>query len=106
MNEEQRQAWNAALASGDQGLIERMQHELLDEIFTRMMDDDANYAIAGWRSADRPRSAVDSREPSEPQVSSHSVRHERPPVVQTDCTDVSLAGRTCSDDTHPADGAR
>jgi hypothetical protein len=50
MTEEQRQAWNAALASGDQSLIKAMKHELLTDIHSRIMSEDANYSQAGWKS--------------------------------------------------------
>jgi hypothetical protein len=50
MTEEQRKAWNAAIASGDQALIDSMRDELLTGIHTKIMDEDANYSRAGWKS--------------------------------------------------------
>lgn len=48
MTEEQRQRWNAAVASGNQVVIKAIQAEILDSVFTAIMDDDPNYAVAGW----------------------------------------------------------
>lgn len=44
----ERKAWNAALASGDQGRIAATQDAVLRQIHTRIMSDDPNYARAGW----------------------------------------------------------
>jgi hypothetical protein len=44
----EREAWNAALASGDSERIEQTKHDVLDSIFRRMMNDDPNYRQAGW----------------------------------------------------------
>jgi alpha-D-ribose 1-methylphosphonate 5-triphosphate synthase subunit PhnG len=49
VTEEQRQAWNACLAKGDEAEIERMKDQLLTEIHTRIMNEDPNYGIAGWK---------------------------------------------------------
>ena len=48
MNEAQRQAWNAAVASGEPERIARLQADLLRENAQQIMDDDPNYAIAGY----------------------------------------------------------
>jgi hypothetical protein len=48
MTEEQRQAWNAAVMSGDQVTIEQLKSELLDGINRKVMNEDANYARAGY----------------------------------------------------------
>lgn len=49
MTEEERQEWNAAVAAGDEGTIERLRDEHLVRIHTRIMNDDPRYAAAGWR---------------------------------------------------------
>lgn len=48
MTEQQRQAWNAAVAAGDQQTMDAMRSEILDGIHTRIMDEDSAYAAAGW----------------------------------------------------------
>lgn len=48
MTEAERQAWNAAVASGDTNTIEAMKDNLLVRIHTRIMNDDGNYERAGW----------------------------------------------------------
>lgn len=48
MTEGQRQAWNAAVARGDADEIEAMKDTLLVDVHTRIMNDDGNYAVAGW----------------------------------------------------------
>lgn len=50
MTDAEREEWNEALASGDEVLINRLQRENLDRIYTRIMNDDLNYATAGWTS--------------------------------------------------------
>lgn len=45
----ERERWNAALASGDAELIEQAGRSLLNQINTRIMDDEtSDYDQAGW----------------------------------------------------------
>jgi hypothetical protein len=44
-----RDEWNAALASGDNELIEAVKTKLLNTIHVRIMDDDENYETAGYK---------------------------------------------------------
>ena len=48
MSEEQRQAWNAAVARGDVAEIAALRREILRDVHAQIMDDDANYRAAGW----------------------------------------------------------
>lgn len=41
--------WNAALASGDQARIDETRDRLLASVHTRIMNDDPQYAVAGWK---------------------------------------------------------
>jgi hypothetical protein len=41
--------WNEVLARGDEAEIEAAQDRILVAIHRRIMDDDPNYAKAGWR---------------------------------------------------------
>lgn len=43
-----RQRWNEALATGDTALIEQTRDELLLDGARALMNDDPNYAAAGW----------------------------------------------------------
>lgn len=45
----EREAWNDALASGDEKRITDTQDAVLDRIHRRIMNDDPNYARAGWK---------------------------------------------------------
>lgn len=45
----ERERWNAALATGDDDTIHRVQDETLRAIHTRIMDDDPGYSEAGWK---------------------------------------------------------
>jgi len=49
MNEETLNAWRDVLASGDKDAIIKMKNEILDSIHTRIMNQDTNYAKAGWK---------------------------------------------------------
>jgi hypothetical protein len=49
VTEADRQAWNAAIATGDPAIIEPLQDRLLRAIHTRIMDDDPAYTQAGWQ---------------------------------------------------------
>jgi hypothetical protein len=40
--------WNEALASGDSARIDAAKDKLLAQIHTRIMNEDANYRVAGW----------------------------------------------------------
>lgn len=55
MDEEQRLAWNQAVESGDPATIETMRGELLDGIHAKIMNEDANYARAGYRPAEEAK---------------------------------------------------
>lgn len=48
MTDEQIVEWNAVIASGDEEAILAMQNELIRETQAKIMDEDANYAMAGW----------------------------------------------------------
>ena len=48
MTEHDRQEWNAAVAAGDGERIAELQDRHLLDISRRIMNDDPNYATAGW----------------------------------------------------------
>ena len=48
MTDEEIAHWNATVASGDTEAIAALQHELIDALHLKLMDEDANYATAGW----------------------------------------------------------
>jgi hypothetical protein len=49
MTDAERSEWNAILATGDEARIEEMKNRLLEDIHIRIMNDDPNYAKAGWK---------------------------------------------------------
>ena len=52
--DDEREAWNDALASGDEQRITDTQDAVLDRIHRRIMNDpDSNYAQAGWKKDNR-----------------------------------------------------
>lgn len=46
--DDERDAWNEALASGDQDRIDRTRDAVLDRVNRRIIDGDPNYVEAGW----------------------------------------------------------
>jgi len=48
MTDEERTAWNDAVATGDPDTIDAARRVQLRIMFTRVMDDDPNYQRAGW----------------------------------------------------------
>ncbi len=49
MTEDERLAWNDAVASGDVDRIAREQDTALRRVHERIMNEDPNYGRAGWK---------------------------------------------------------
>lgn len=49
--DDERNAWNDALASGDPARIDRTADDVLDRVHRRLLDGDPNYAAAGWEAS-------------------------------------------------------
>lgn len=49
MTDYEMEAWNAAVARGDQAEIKAMQRKILNDVNHAIMADDDNYGVAGYR---------------------------------------------------------